>query len=411
MAQRRIPLHELKVGMYVIGIDRSWLLTPFLRHHFRVRDSADIESLRRAGVAEVTIDAEQGLAAEPSVDLRPALPSEAPDSHTTSSQGASPSPIEGPVVLAESLALAKQRRTEWMGRLNRLFEGTRSTGLVSYTEACQLVEDMIGVILERQAACYAVISLQESDPTLYEHGVTVSMLSIILGQALSYPREALRQIGVGGLLHDIGLIRLPRNLIKRTKTMTAAQTALYDSHPTQGVVILEKSGITDEVILSMLRSHHDVIEASGAPPVLPAGREVPHRIVGVADQYDELLNGQSGLPPMSASQAMTQLYQRYQRQEYLQESVSYLIRTLGVYPLYSVVVLNTGEWGVVGAITPGKAHLPTVYLFRDAKGRSCVPPVEVDLSQEREGGRAIQDVRDPRREHVDIESILRRVAA
>lgn len=407
MAHRRIPLHELTTGMYVIGIDRSWLHTPFFQHKFLVRTSGDIERLQKAGVAEVTIDTEQELELETPAGFSQAAFGETPETRPASSEAmAAPSlPVEAPVVLAENLALAKQRRTEWMGRLNRLFEGTRATGLVSYAEACQLVEDMIGVILERQAACYAVISLQEADPTLYEHGVTVSMLSIILGQAQGYPREALRQIGVGALLHDLGLIRLPRNLIKRTKTMTAAQTALYDSHPSQGLVILDKSGIGDEVIRSVVRSHHDVAGASGEAP---DEREAPHRIVGIADLYDEFLNGQSGLPPMSAGQAMTQLYQR---QSSLRASVSYLIRALGVFPLYSLVVFNTGEWGVVGAMTPGKAHLPTVYLFRDPQGQPYAPLIEVDLSQEREGGRAIHDVRDPRRERVDIESILRRVAA
>lgn len=415
MAHRRIPVAELKVGMYLIGIDRSWLYTPFLRHKFKVCDSDDIEKLKQSGVTVVTIDTEEGL--EPD---SPAEPSVASSNEAQEAQApgvdrevVSPPPVEvlSAAALADNLDLAKKRRIEWMGRLNRIFEETRTSGVVSYDEACQLVEDMIGVLLERQSACYAVVSLRESDPTLYEHGVTVCMLSIILGQALGYSREALRQIGVGALLHDVGLIRLPRNLIKRMKAMTAAQEALYDSHPSQGVVILEKSGISDQVILSVLRHHHEVNTAAASSDTLPAERPLPSRIVCIVDQYDELMNGQSGLPPMSASQAMTQLYQRFQRQPCLQESVACLIRTLGVFPLYSLVVLNTGEWGVVGAITPGKAHLPIVYLFRDKNGRSCLPPIEVDLSQEPDGGRAIHNVRDPRRERVDVESILRTVAA
>ena len=415
MAHRRIALTELKVGMYVVGIDRPWLHTPFLRNKFKVRDRDDIASLRRSGVAEVTIDTEQGLDCVSASDHLPASTSqgEGPQGTPSVPEIASirPAAALSASALADNLALAKERRTEWMGRLNRLFDGTRTTGVVSYGEACQLVEDMIGVLLERQTACYAVMSLQESDPTLCDHGVTVSMLSIILGQALGYSRESLRQVGVGALLHDVGLTRLPRNLTKRAKSMTAAQTALFDSHPNQGIVILEKSGISDQVIVSVLRHHHDVIDVSVSSDALPAGSPLPSRIVGIVDQYDELMNGQSGLPPMSPSQAMTQLYQRVQREPSLQESVSHLIRTLGVFPLYSLVVLNTGEWGVVGAITPGKAHLPTVYLFRDSHGRASVPPIEVDLSLEPKEGRAIHTVLDPRRERVDIETILRQVAA
>ncbi|MEK7299638.1 MAG: hypothetical protein AAB072_00950, partial [Nitrospirota bacterium] len=123
------------------------------------------------------------------------------------------------------------------------------------------------------------------------------------------------------------------------------------------------------------------------------------------------LTGQTGGPPMSSNQAMTQLYQRYRDQPYLLDQVSYLIRAIGVFPLYSLVALKSGEVGVVGSITPGKAHLPIVYLCRDAKGVACAPPQELDLAQEPEGGRSIHDIRDPRREGIDVESILRQVAA
>ncbi|MEQ1628086.1 MAG: hypothetical protein ABL965_11885, partial [Nitrospira sp.] len=77
----------------------------------------------------------------------------------------------------------------------------------------------------------------------------------------------------------------------------------------------------------------------------------------------------------------------------------------------SLVALKSGEVGVVGSITPGKAHLPLVYLCRDAKGVSCAPPQEIDFALEPEGGRSIHDIRDPRREGIDVESILRQVAA
>ena len=61
MAQRTIPLTRLMVGMYLIGVDRSWLQTPFFRHRFKIKVQSEIEALQRAGVAEVTIDTEQGL--------------------------------------------------------------------------------------------------------------------------------------------------------------------------------------------------------------------------------------------------------------------------------------------------------------------------------------------------------------
>ncbi len=413
MAHRTIPLSDLKVGMYLIGVDRSWLHTPFLRHKFEISAQSEIDTLRASGIAQVTIDTERGLdcgvpEATPA-DPAPVLENQ-PEAPSPSGTKVVPQKRTA-VMLADNLALAKQRRTEWINRLNHIFDGTRATGLVSYAEASRLVDEMISFIFERQVACYAVMGLREQEPTLHEHGLTVCTLSVIIGQALAYPREVLQHLGVAALLHDVGLARLPKNILKRSKSMPPAQQALYDSHPAQGLVVLEKSGVRDAEVLSIVKHHHAV-------QILPVGAvgqsskdQAYAALVGIVDQYDELLTGQTGGPPMSSNQAMTQLYQRYRDQPYLLDQVSYLIRAIGVFPLYSLVALKSGEVGVVGSITPGKAHLPIVYLCRDAKGVACAPPQELDLAQEPEGGRSIHDIRDPRREGIDVESILRQVAA
>ena len=165
-------------------------------------------------------------------------------------------------------------------------------------------------------------------------------------------------MGVAALLHDLGLVRLPRNILKRQKSMPPAQQALYDSHPAQGIVMLEKSGVHDAEVLAIVRSHHTVlVQPPDDSKNVEKGFE-SSALVAIVDQYDELINGQAASQPMSSNQAMTQLYQRYRDQPHLLDRVSYLIRAIGVFPLYSVVALKSGEVGVVGAITPGKAHLP-----------------------------------------------------
>jgi hypothetical protein len=250
MAHRTIPLSDLKVGMYLIGVDRSWLHTPFLRHKFEISAQSEIDTLRASGIGQVTIDTEQGLDfAVPEVKQADPAPVLEGQPGAPGPSGTRIVPQERTaVMLADNLALAKQRRTEWINRLNHIFDGTRATGLVSYAEASQLVDEMISFIFERQAACYAVMGLREQDPTLHEHGLTVCTLSVIIGQALSYPREVLQHLGVAALLHDVGLARLPRNILKRTKSMSPAQQALYEagsamrkSCPSSSTIMLRRS--------------------------------------------------------------------------------------------------------------------------------------------------------------------------
>jgi len=414
VAQRTIPLARLMIGMYLVGVDRSWLQTPFLRHKFKIKDQSEIDALRQAGIVEVTIDTELGLdsaGAEPScsawmetvlVERSAAGTHEAP-----STLSSSPLPA---VMLAENFAYATQRRSEWVRRLNGLFEQTRKTGLVQYEAVCRVIDEIIGDILDRQAACYAVVGLRQPDPTLHEHGLTVCTLSVMLGHALGYPRARLQELGTGGLLHDIGLTRLPRNIVKQPTTMSPSQQALYDSHPTQGHLILEKSGSSDQAVLTIVKDHHLTVQI-GKIGETPQEHHAPARLVGIIDRYDELVTGQTGLTPMSPHQALTQLYRQHQADADILQIVSYLIRTIGVYPLYSVVALNSGELAVVGAITPGKAHLPFLYICRDRSGNPCRPPVPLDLIHEPEGGRTIRDVRNAMREGLDVEAVLRQVAA
>lgn len=405
MAQRTIPLTRLVVGMYLIGVNRSWLQTPFLRHKFKIKDQSEIEALRRAGITEVTIDTGQGLDLVETILVEPPTPIQpiAPFAATSS--------LPPTIMLAENLSKATQRRAEWVNRLNGLFEQTRITGLVQYDAVSRFIDEIIGDILDRQAACYAALTLRQPDSTLHEHGLTVSTLSVMLGHALDYPRERLQQLGIGGLLHDIGLTRLPLNIVKRPKTMPPAQQALYESHTTQGCTILEKSGSSDQAVLAIVKGHHNLsaqIEQTGE---ISATHQESTRLIGIIDQYDELVTGQTGLTPMSSNQALTQLYQRHRADEEISQVVSYLIRAIGVYPLYSVVALSSGEIAVVGAITPGKAHLPLLYICRDQSGKTCLPPVPLDLVHEPEGGRTIHDVRNAVRESLDIEAVLRQVAA
>jgi len=293
----------------------------------------------------VTIDTELGLDVvelEPtrSASIEPVLVERSPVDTLQASVASSHPPA---AMLAENLAKATQRRTEWVRRLNSLFEQARKTGFLQQDIVSQVIDEIIGDVLDRQDACFAALVLRRPDPMLHEHGLTVCTLSVMLGQALGYNREQLEQLGMGGMLHDIGLTRIPQNLVKRPSTLSTAQKALYDSHTTQGGALLEQSGSFSEAILAIVKEHHHLTVGAGEREALP---EIDHafaRLVGIVDQYDELVTGQTDLTPMSSHQALTQLYQRYRVDQGLVQIVSYLIRVIGVYPLYSLVGLSSGD--------------------------------------------------------------------
>lgn len=422
MPKRTIPIARLTVGMYLTGIDRSWFHTPFLRHRFLIKDEKEIAALRNAGIAQVVIDTDLGRNSDDTGSVSGETHEGAPVLPMAAKTGTRDNAVQphetatplldrpSPVRLANHFSEAKHQRQEWIHRANALFEKTRATDVVEVAEVRQIVDGVMENLLERQAACLAVLGLRQPDPTLQEHGLTVCTLALALGKALNLSDAALRQLGIGALLHDIGLAKLPRNIIKRPRAMASAQQTLYQTHTDEGVGILQKSGAAEPEVVSIVKGHHRFDQTT--PDVSNAGTGTDLvKLVSVIDQYDELTTGQTGLTPMSSNQVLTQLYQHFGSDPDWLLIVSSLIRIIGVYPLYSVVSLNTGELGVVAAITPGKAHLPYLYICRDELRRPCVPPKPLDLTQEPEGERRVKEVHDPRQCGINIEQVLKQVAA
>ncbi len=421
MPKRTIPISRLKVGMYLSGLDRSWFHTPFLRHSFLIKEEKEIETLRKCGVATVVIDTDLGkdVENEPLPLKNVPHPQPVQATRTTDDGGhpaepqreAEPSPARpSPLQLAVHFSEARQQRERWLARAKSLFENTRATDIIEARDAQAIVDDVLKTVLERQAACLAVLGLGHLDASLQEHGLTVCTLALTLGKSLNFSNDRLNQLGLGALLHDIGLAKLPRHMIKRPKTMTPAQQALYQTHTQEGRRILQKSGMAAPDLLSMISCHHQFEKEAESTAGSMADTDLVN-LISVIDQYDELLSGQTGLPPMSSSQALSHLYQHSQPHAEWRTLVSSLIRVIGIYPLYSVVSLTSDEVGVVAAITPGKAHLPYLYICRDKFQRPCIPPEPLDLTQEPEGSRRVKELLDPRRCGVNIEQVLEQAAA
>lgn len=413
MALRQIPLSSLRIGMFVTAVDRSWLRTPFLRHRFHITSAAEIQAMRQCGIATVTIDTEQGPDV---VDEQPATPSPVPASEaapTASPEQQASQPTQNgtepptALIMAKNLALARIRRQEWSAKVKAVFESAQSSGTIQIEAVYQLVDEILGDLLEREAACLAVLRTPQADHTLYEHSLTVCTLTLVLANETGHTKSFLRTLGLGALVHDVGLMRLPHNLLRRTNSLSVAQRKLYDSHPAQGLAVLDKSGVSDVVVRTIVEQHHQPCGPAIQNSTETAAKAC--RLVAIADQYDEFVTGQTGLPEMSSFQALSQLYQSHQAQPVMQELASNLIRIMGVYPLYSLVTLKSGAEGIVIGFTAGQSHAPTVCLIRDEQGRKLSPPVKAHLDSKQNPQHRVERIVDATKAGIDVVEFLRQV--
>ncbi len=420
MAVKRIPLETLKIGMYVTGFDRPWIETPYLQQ-FLIRTQSDIEKLRQCGVREADIDATQGLdvesedkAQEPQAEPVPE-PDPAPTTVPEPSPEPAPTPEPPPVVPApepppqvappaekpetpppppkvekahrREFVAAKGARQKLLEDANTAFEKVRSEGVVESKEMKGMAQDMTAKVLNHPAAFLALIrTRQEFDPVIREHLFTVCTLALLIGKTLGYDNVRLERLATGAMLHDIGLLRLPPYLVRLSQSLSKHERSLYESHPRLGVTMLLRSGGFQPEILRILDEHHVTPDHSGYPKSIPWNRTAEaSRIVMVVDRYHELLTGEADQPALPSQQALSQLYQEARANHLDLTIVSHLIGVVGVYPLYSMVTLNTGERGIVTAIMHGKLHQPVVTLIQDTSGNPYRPPQTIDLSDESPG--------------------------
>lgn len=408
MPVKRIPVASLKVGMYVAGFDRAWLTTSFLTHTFLIKTPAQIEKLRQSGVQEVDIDTERGL--DEGLDeaaYEPVASPELPPLRATTNN-VLPGNVS-PEALGKELAQARQAREELLQHVETIFQNIGTSEIIHSQEVKHVVTEMMPKVMDSQAAFMALIRTREFDPALRDHVISVSTLALVMGHTLGYDEKRLRTLATGALLHDVGMLRLPNYMLRLSKTLSKPERELYETHPRLGVTLLQKNGGFHTDVLRVVAEHHASQDQSGYPQDISGAQTGEmSQIILIADRYDEMITGQLGVAPMPAREVLSTLYREAQAGKYNLSLVSHLIRVVGVYPLYSLVALNTGDRGIVINVTPGKLHLPVVLLIRDSAGNPYTPPIPLDLATQSGSGepKSIATVLEAEKEGIKVEEYL-----
>ena len=378
---KRIPLNQLRIGMYVTGIDGSWFRTPFLKHRFLVRTVEQIERLHRFNIHAVDIDPSKGL------DVTP-FPIAEETLHTiglhTSTQAAPTHDASRSLhTLSQELTIAQEMRDKLVRSVKTVFDEIGKTGAARPGPINEVVQEIIIVsrTLSTHATFMAMSHRRHLDVSFNNHSLAVCTLAMIMGQALGYNPMQLNEMATGALLHDIGLLQLPRHLFHTATPLSGEDLAAFHHHPRLGAIAIEAQGHFPLTVRQVAAEHHVTLDGQGYPAETSAGSIVEaSRIVMIVDRYDELLTGFGGLQPLPSHVAIQQLYQEGTFGRLDLGLASLFIKLIGIYPVYSFVELNTKERGMITTINPATLHQPIVVLTYDETGCPYRHPLTVDLS-------------------------------
>ena len=368
--------------MFIHELCSPWLHTPFWKTSFMLDDQATLNRITHAHITEAWIDIARGL------DV---VPDDEPGdlAHAAHAAQQQPDPIQS---LAAPGAIAQVSMAEELGRaalivdkskqaVAAMFHEARMGMAIEGERALALVEDIAASVMRNPGALISLVRLKTIDDYTYMHSVAVCALMIALARQLKLDADATRQAGLAGLLHDIGKMTIPVAILNKPGKLTEAEFAIVKLHPGDGHQMLLLANGVGPIALDVCLHHHEKMDGSGYPGRLQAEDiSLYARMGAVCDVYDAITSNRPYKQAWCPADSLHQMA-LWSKGHFDEAVFQAFVRSIGIYPIGTLVRLASGKLGVVLEQQAGKSLLmPKVKVFFSTKTLAQIPPEVVDLA-------------------------------
>jgi len=385
----RINVKEATLGMYIHEVCGSWLEHPFWKSHFLLDSEADLKRLKGSGVSEVWIDDSKGkspqyqsqsmseVEATASVDAILAVQEEAQHVAEVLVEI-----HEGPKKLsvAEEMKQAEEICERAEEQVKHLFTQARLGKALDRSGSVNIVEEISHSIFRNPNALISLARIKTKDDYTYLHSVAVCALMISLSRQLGLDEKTTQLAGLGGLLHDIGKIRIPLSVLNKPSSLTEEEFTVIQGHPSAGFNILKESGEFPDEVLEVCLHHHEKMDGSGYPDKLMGDRiSMMAKMGAVCDVYDAITSDRpykAGWRPGTAIRKMAE----WSKGHFDEKVFHAFVKAVGIYPTGSLVKLSSGHLAVVCDQEEGALLKPVVKLVYSIHQEQRIDPEHMNLS-------------------------------
>jgi HD-GYP domain-containing protein (c-di-GMP phosphodiesterase class II) len=404
---KTIKTEQVKSGMYIHELKSDWFSNPFWKSSFLLNAQEDLIKLQKSGIQFVVIDTKKGLDVEIIIDK-----SEDEDTENTSNEEVvddvelsknEASAAENQVDVAYQLAeeknkpvkkspkrvLASEERAAATKAINAskkavasMFNDVRMGKAIDMENAMPVVEELTASVMRNEGALISLVRLKTQDDYTYMHSVAVCALMVALAKQLNLSEEQTRQAGLAGLMHDIGKAAIPNEILNKPGALTDEEFAQVKLHPERGHALLLQAKVTDEATLDVCLHHHEKVDGSGYPKKLN-GEQISllAKMGAVCDVYDAVTSNRpykAGWEPGISLQRMAKWTNHFDDLVF-----KAFVKSVGIYPIGTVVKLKSGLLGVVIDQSPKSLLTPIVKVFFSTKDRTYLTPMLLDLSDKK----------------------------
>jgi len=384
---RTVTVDLLRPGMYVHDLKKSWLGHSFWRSRFLIENREEIEQLRNDSIHEVVIDLSKGLDVDQASLLKTPIETRQPSASSDECyqqvvQYRSERQCQSYPIDEERRRILFLRRDSNLV-VSDLMESVRVGSQVDVQCLEPVIEKMMGSVMRHQDALIPLLRLKDHNQYKHQHSVSVAALSLAFGATLGFDKQTLREMALGALLHDIGKACTPGHILNKPGRLNDDEMITMREHVVNSRRILEEIPGVSRLALESAAFHHERFDGSGYPYGL-VGNKIPlhAQVVAIADAYDAMTSGrcyQEGIEPTDALRRLFADVKGRFREDLLQT----FARTVGVYPVGSLVRLNDGYLAVVLEVDRKHLLKPRLRVIYDSRSRCYVPPYELDLIRQR----------------------------
>jgi len=358
----KITVHDLELGMYVSELDRPWLESPFLFQGFIIETEEVLQQLKET-CEFVFIDVEES---EPVVRERlQTISSQQNELEMTATEMELVSDDSTELDFHEQLRQAKLIYDRTRGYIDQALNDARIGNSIDTKQARVLVKEMAENIARSPNAMVWLTHLKNRDEYTSIHCMNVCILALSFGRFVGLEKNDLELLGLGALLHDLGKMYVPDEILNKPGKLTEAEFEIIKRHPVDGHKLLSTKDDMPQLSLDIVLHHHERTDGAGYPAGLKNSQI--HQLIKMAsivDVYDAITSDRCYHEGMSPYEGLKNMY-NWTEGNFDPELIQEFIKCLGIYPIGSIVELNQGQIGVVVGINEHTKLKPVILLVMD----------------------------------------------
>ncbi|MBY5922786.1 HD-GYP domain-containing protein [Ferrimonas balearica] len=386
---KNLPVHQVTLGMYVVDIPGHSIMA--IRQQGYIRTPEMLALLRKQGVKSVLIDTSRSQTGA--------------STPTPSQPAAASKPAQAKASLKEELPRARKLYNRARQLQQRMMHDVKLGKQLELEPVEQMADQFIDSVFRNSSALNCLRLIKDKDDYLLEHSIGVAILMTLFARQLGYSGSVLHKICVGSLLHDIGKVMIPVEILNKPGKLTDEEFAIMRSHAAHSRDIIKSTPGISPISLDVAAMHHEKLDGTGYPEGLQGDSITTYgRMIAICDIYDAITADRiyhKGAPPTVALKRLLEMTPHQLDRELVQE----FIQCIGVYPAGTMVELSSGLLAVVQESNEGKPLKPIVKAVYNPNSRTHIMATLLDLSSPHCKEQIVRAV-NPRDHRLELDNYL-----